>query len=130
RVIAADEPVEPVVEGLALKPKFLAETLELVEGAAVAGAEQDVEIVEIGVLPAGIFIVAVGRDRGQLAPAEIVDQLARNSPVRDIRIEVPPGRDRDVAPERTVLNDCSQAAFDRRDRRGLLGNAASSGRDD
>src|SRR6185437_13855981 len=57
RVIAADEPVEPVVEGLALKPKFLAETLELVEGAAVAGAEQDVEIVEIGVLPAGIFIV-------------------------------------------------------------------------
>ena len=73
-VIAADQPVEPAVERLALEAQFLGEGLEAVEGAAVVVAVEDVEIVEVGVLAADIFIVAIGGDRGQLGAAEIIDR--------------------------------------------------------
>ena len=52
RVIAADQPVEMVAEGVALKPKLLAEGLEAVVRSAVVVAVQDVEIVEVEVTAA------------------------------------------------------------------------------
>jgi hypothetical protein len=79
-------------------------------------AEQDVEIVEVGVLAAGIFIGPVCGDRGQLGPAEIVDQLTRKPPVPDILSEAPAGRDRNLPLEGIVFDDPAKRALDRGDR--------------
>jgi hypothetical protein len=49
-IITADEPVEPSAKGLALKPEFLSEGLELVKRTAAAVAIEYVEVVEVGIL--------------------------------------------------------------------------------
>src|SRR5690606_23909983 len=107
-IIAADQPVEPSAERLALQAKLLGEGLEPVERLAVILAQQYVEIVEVGILAAGIFIVAIGGDRGQLGAAKVVDQLARQAIVLDVRGIVAPGRDRHVAVIGIIVDDCAK----------------------
>ena len=51
-VIAADQPVELVVERLALQPQFLAEGLELRDGIAVGRAVEDVDVAIVDVATA------------------------------------------------------------------------------
>ena len=66
REIGAHEPVEAVIPGISLKPQLLAERLELVRKAAVVVAIEDVEVVEVRVLAADIFVEAIGGQRGEL----------------------------------------------------------------
>src|SRR6185312_11397874 len=111
-VIAADQPVETIIPGLALEPQFLAEGLEAVVRSAAAIAVENIQIVEIGVLAARIFIVPVRSNRGELGPAEVVDELARNAPVLDVRIIVAAGRDRRQPRVRVVFDGSAETAFD------------------
>ena len=96
-IIAADQPVEPVAERLALKAEFLAERAEADIVAAVVRPVEDVEIVEIRVLAADIIIVAVGGDRGERGAAQLVVRLAGHAPVAHVLPVVAPRRYRDAA---------------------------------
>ncbi len=126
REIAADQPVEAIAERIALEPQLLREGVEAVERAAVIVAKQDVEIVEVRVLPTGIFVVAIGGDRGQFGPAEILDDFTRGAPVVDVAVIIAARRDRGVAVERVVVDDRAQAALDKGDGRRSLGHRAAA----
>ena len=80
RVIAADQPIEMVVERVALKPQFLAEGIEPPAGAArVAVEDVDRAVVDVAAL-VGV-IVPIGGDRRQGRRAKIVVDLARQAVV-------------------------------------------------
>src|SRR5437762_10968156 len=104
---------------MALEPKLLRERLEAVERASVVVAVEDIEIVEVGILAARIFVVAVCGDRSQFGPVEVVDALAGNAPVGDVAAIAAPRRDRHQALERTVLDDRADTALERGNRRRL-----------
>src|SRR6185437_11545773 len=118
-VIAANQPVEPVSEGLALEAKLLAEGLEAVERTAVARTGQNVEIVEVRILAAGVLVVPIGGDRGQFGAAQIVGELTRQAIIPDPRIIVPARGDRHAAGERIVVDERAEAALDECDGRRL-----------
>ena len=119
-VIAADQPVEAAAKGFALDAQFLGEGLEAVERGAVVIAEQDVEIVEVGVLAADVFVVAIGRDRGQLGAAEVIDDLARQAVILDVRAIRAARRDRDVARKGVVADERAKRALEAGDGRRLF----------
>ena len=119
RCVAADQPVEMAIERRALQAKFLRHGAELVIGRSVVRAVKHVQRLEIGVLPARIFVVAVGSDRGQFGPAEILDDFGRNAAVVDVRAEAAARGDRYAARERIVLDLRAEAVEQRLERRRL-----------
>eukprot|EP01137_Pigoraptor_chileana_P008669 Opistho-2@55816 len=81
-VIAADQPVELVVEGRPLQPQFLREGLELAIGVGIAVEKVGAIIVIIAIILR--FIIAIGGDAGQLRAAEIIVDLARHAPILEL----------------------------------------------
>ena len=82
----------------------MAESLESVERIAVVGPVNEIEQTVVDIGPADIIIVAVGADRGQLGPAEVIDGFCRQAPVLDVRTEAAVRRNRHLAFERLILD--------------------------
>ncbi|PAV66295.1 hypothetical protein WR25_24878 [Diploscapter pachys] len=87
RVIAADQPVEPVVEQAAAEAGFLRERLELAIGVAVVGAVDDVDVAVVHVACAAGLVLAIGADRDELHVAQRPADARRHAAVGgDVRI--------------------------------------------
>ena len=125
---AADQPVEPVAECLALQAQFLGEGLETVGRTAAAVAEQDVEIVEIGILATLEIVHSIRGDRSQFHAAEIIIEFGRHAIIDDIAVIAAAGRDRHVAIIRIVVDDRAEAALDAGDGRRLVEAGVDAGR--
>ncbi len=70
--IAADEPIKLIPQRIALQPDFLREGGKLLVRRAIILAVQNVEVVEVRILPTQPAPVAIGGDRGQLGAAQII----------------------------------------------------------
>ena len=111
RIIAADQPVEAIIEERTLEAQFLGEGVELAERAAVVGAIADVDIAIVDVRRIAGPIFAIGGDRRQRRIAEIVVDLHRPAVIlRHVRIGAAGGV-RDLAVVRIACagEDAAQA---------------------
>src|SRR3546814_6001701 len=68
RIIAADQPVEHIVEGRSLRPEFLGEGLELTMGVGIAVEQVGPAIIVIAIILA--LVMAIGGYAGQLGRSE------------------------------------------------------------
>ncbi len=96
RIIAADQPVEPVLEGRALQAQLLREGLELAIGVGIAIEQVGRRIIIVAII--GRLVVAIGCDAGQLRAAQIIVDLAGDAPVLELAGIVAARRDADLPP--------------------------------
>ena len=96
-VIAANQPVEAIVERAALQAHFLAEGLEPVECGPVVRPVGEIKIRIIDVGAANEVVVAIGGDRGQFRGPEVIRSFGRNAPVLHIAAVGPSWGNGDIA---------------------------------
>src|SRR5439155_6588767 len=92
-VVSADQPVELVIECIALEPQLLAQRIEFAFCATrVAIQYIDAAVVDVPALIGSV--VPVGADRRQRSSAEVVIDLVGKSPIASLARVVTAGRDR------------------------------------